>query len=94
MFLLNFNLKYFCAHGLVGYLSPDPHWNANDHCGDGDSSDQRDSNRRPDKCPQLPQDLFLPTPRLLSPESTARGTKQTKTKQTIMYCINCNQSSY
>lgn len=59
----------------MGYLSPDPHWNANDHCGYGDSSNKRDSNRRPNKCPQLPQDLLLPTPWLLSPESAARGTE-------------------
>ena len=71
MFFLQSENSWLCP---FLYLSADPDGNADDHGGDGDAGDEGDPHRSPHQGAQLPQDLLLPAPRLLTPERAAGGT--------------------
>lgn len=58
------------------HLSSHVHGDTDDHGGDGDAGDESNADRGANQCSQLPQDLLLPTPRLLPPESTTRRTEE------------------
>lgn len=58
-------------HRRGTHLPAHVHRNPDDHSGDGDAGDQRDADGCADQRPQLPQDLLLPAPRLLTPKRTA-----------------------
>lgn len=47
---------------------------ADDHGGNCNACDEGDANWSPDQSPQLPQNLLLPAPGLLPPESTTGRT--------------------
>lgn len=63
-------------------VSPEPHLpsningDANNHGGDSYAGDECDADRGTYKCSQLPKDLLLSAPWLLSPESTAWWTER------------------
>lgn len=56
------------------HLPPHIHGDSNDHGRDGNAGDEGDPDRSTDQRSELPQNLLLSAPRLLSPESTARRT--------------------
>lgn len=58
------------------HLSANVNRDADDHGGHGDAGDEGDANRSSDQSSQLPQDLLLPAPRLLSPERAAGWTER------------------
>lgn len=54
----------------VSHLPSNINRDADDHGRHRDASNQRDANRRTDQSAKLPENLFLSTPWLFSPEST------------------------
>jgi len=64
-------------------LLPDPDGDANDHGGDGDASDEPDADGRAHQSAQLPQNLLLPGPGLLAPESASRGTEEVQVRHLL-----------
>ena len=55
-------------------LTTDPDWNTNDDGRDSNGSNKADTDGSTDQGAQLPKNLLLPTPRLLTPERTTGRT--------------------
>lgn len=58
----------------TSHLSANVNGDADDHGGNSDAGDESDADWSSDQGSQLPQNLFLPAPRLLSPECAAGWT--------------------
>lgn len=65
----------------VSHLAADINRDADDHGRNGDACNESDANRSSNQGSQLPQNLLLPAPRLLSPKCAARGTNDRKQEQ-------------
>lgn len=62
-----------CLHvsAVHSHLSAHIDRDADDHSGNGDASDERDSHRCSDQRAELPEDFLLSAPGLLPPEGAA-----------------------
>lgn len=60
----------------TSHLSANVNGDADDHGRYSNAGDESDANRSSDQGSQLPQDLLLPAPRLLSPERAAGWTEK------------------
>ena len=82
-------VKVCAVRARASHLAADVNRDADDHGGDGDACDERDADRSSDQSPQLPQDLLLPAPRLLTPKCAARrtdgGEKKKKKKRRVTF---------
>lgn len=69
------------SSSAVSHLAANINRDADDHGRNSNACDESDANWSSDQGSQLPQNLLLPAPRLLSPKCAAGGTKDRKQEE-------------